>query len=120
MAEAALGVPVSPATRTPDKGNLTCSYRPADGAPNEFVLLTTYAASGAAALATVRAEFPDARSVPDLGDAALVSRKAHAIGVAVDDLLFGMSLLRADSFSIDPAVAEAQLITLAHTVVESR
>lgn len=120
MAEAALGVPVGPATRTPDKGNLTCSYSPADGTPNQFVLLTTYAASGKAALATATTAFPDATRVPDLGDAALVSRKGHAIGVAVDDLLFGMSLLRADSLSIDPAVAEAQLITLAHTVVESR
>jgi hypothetical protein len=120
MAEGALGVPVGKATRTPGEGNVTCSYSPADGTSNVFVLLTTYAASGEAALATATKAFPDAKPVPDLGDAALVSRQGHAIGVSVGDLLFGMSLLRADAFDVSPAVSEAQLITLAHTVVDSR
>ena len=119
MAEGALGVPVGEATKTPDEGYVTCMYVPADGQPNVFVLLTTYAASGEAALAEATSEFPDAKPVPDLGDAALVSRKGHAIGVAVGDVLFAMSMLREDGLSIDPAVAEAQLITLAHVVVES-
>lgn len=120
MAEGALGVPVGPGTRTPGEGNLTCSYAPVDGTPNVFVLLTTYVVTGEAALATATSEFPDATPVPDLGDSALVSRKGRAIGVAVDDVLFAISLLRADAFSVDPAVAEAQLITLAHTVVDAR
>lgn len=120
MAEGALGVPVGPPTTIPGSGNVTCQYTPADGTKNVFALLTTYAASGKAALATATAEFPDAKPVPNLGDAALVSRKGHAIGVSVGDLLFGMSLLRSDAFTVDPAVGEAQLITLARTVVQAR
>jgi hypothetical protein len=120
MAEGALGVPVGPATRTPGEGNLTCAYSPADGTANILVLLTTYVGSGEAALATATKAFPDTKPVPGLGDMALVSRKGHAIGVSIDDLLFGMSLVRADAFTVSPAVSEAQLITLAHTVVDSR
>jgi hypothetical protein len=120
IAEGALGVPVGPATRTPGEGNVTCSYKPADGASNVLVLLTTYAGSGEAALATATKAFPDAKPVPNLGDMALVSRQGHAIGVSIDDLLFGMSLVRADAFDVSPAVVEAQLITLAHTVVDAR
>lgn len=118
MAEGALGVPVGAPTTTKLPGNVTCSYTPADGTTNIIVLLTTYAASGKAALLTATAEFPDAREVPGLGDAALVSRRGRAIGVAVDDLLFGMSLVRADSAPNE--VSENQLITLARTVVEAR
>lgn len=92
---------------------MTCSYTPADGRPNVFALLTTYAASGKAALADATTEFPDAVAVPDLGDAALVSRRGHAIGVSVGDLLFSMSLLRPGGLSVAPAISEAQLIKLA-------
>lgn len=119
-AEAALGVPVGTPKKQPGEGNLTCYYTPADGTANVFALLTTYSASGEAALKTASAEFPDARPVPELGDAAIVSRQGHVIGVSVDDVLFALSVLRADAFTVDPAVSEAQLITLAHTVVDSR
>lgn len=121
MAEGALGLAVGPPATVPVKGfSLTCFYKPADGRPNVFVLLTTYAASGKAALAYATKAFPDARPVPDLGDAALVSRKGHAIGVADGDLLFAISLLRADGLSVSPAISEAQLITLTRTVLRSR
>ncbi len=120
MAEAALGVPVGAPTKTPGEGNVTCVYAPADGTANVFALLTTYAASGEKALMTATAAFPDARRVPDLGDAAIVSRRGHALGVAVDDLIFAISVLRTDSFSVDPAVSEQQLIVLARDVVQSR
>jgi hypothetical protein len=120
MAEAALDAPVGPATKQPGEGNVTCYYTPADGSANVFALLTTYVGSGEDALATATAEFPDARPVQGLGDAAFVSRQGHAIGVAVDDLLFAMSLLKADAFTGDPAVAEAELIEAAHVVVDSR
>jgi hypothetical protein len=120
IAEGALGLAVGPPTTTPLAGSTTCTYKPADGRSNVFILLTTYAASGKAALASATKVFPDATAVPGLGDAALVSRKGHAIGVSVGDLLFGMSLLRPDSFSVSPAVSESQLITVARTVVQSR
>jgi hypothetical protein len=120
MAEGALGLAVGPATTTRLPGSVTCFYKPADGRPNVFVLLTTYAASGKAALATATKTFRDATPVPNLGDAALVSRQAHAIGVSVGNLLFAVSMLRPDGLSVPPAVSEAQLITLARTVVRSR
>jgi hypothetical protein len=120
MAEGALGLAVGPATTSRLPGSVTCFYKPADGRANVFVLLTTYAASGKAALATVTTAFPDARSVAGIGDAALVSRRGHAIGVSVGDLLFAVSLLRPDGLSVPPTVSEAQLITLARTVVRSR
>jgi hypothetical protein len=107
-------------TTTPGEGNVTCSYSPADGRPNVFVLLTTYAASGKAALASATKAFPDATAVPGLGDSALVSRKGHAIGVSLGDLIFGMSLLRPDSLDITPAAVQAQLVAVARSVVESR
>jgi hypothetical protein len=120
IAAAALGVRVGPPASTPGEGNETCSYSAADGTANVLVLLTTYEASGEAALDAAMIAFPDASPVPDLGDAAFVSGKGHAIGVAVDDLVFGMSLLRADSFSIEPAESEAQLIAVAQAVVDAR
>jgi len=120
MAEGALGLAVGAPTKTPGDGNVTCTYAPADGRNNVFVLLTTYAATGQAKLAEITKAFPDAAPVADLGDAAIVSRQGHAIGVSVDGLLFGMSLVRADAFDVDPAVGEAQLITLARTVVQAR
>ena len=83
-----------------------------------LVLLTIYDVSGADALDAATTEFPDAKPVSDLGDRAVVSRQGHAIGVAVDDLVFAMSLLRADSFSITPAEVEAQMVDLAHAVVD--
>lgn len=120
MAEAALGVPVGKPKEQPGEGNLTCYYTPADGTKNVFALLTTYAASGEKALMTATSAFPDAKRVPDLGDASIVSRQGHAIGVAVDDLIFAISVLKADSLTEDPAVVEAQLVTLANTVVDAR
>lgn len=120
MAEAALGVPVGAPKKQPGEGNVTCYYSPADGTHNVYALLTTYAASGEAALMTATSAFPDAKRVPDLGDAAIVSRRGHAIGVAVDDLIFAVSVLKAGSLTADPAVVEAQLVTLANTVVDSR
>jgi hypothetical protein len=120
MAEGALGVAVAPSTTTKLPGSTTCTYKPSDGRPNVFVLLTTYAASGTAALATATKTFPDASPVSDLGDAALVSRRGRAIGVSVGDLLFAISMLRPDGLSVSPATSEAQLITLARTVVRSR
>jgi hypothetical protein len=120
MAEAALGVPVGKPKEQAGEGNLTCYYTPADGTKNVYALLTTYAASGEKALMTATSEFPDAKRVPDLGDAAIVSRQGHAIGVAVDDLIFAISILKEDSLTEDPAVVEAQLVTLASTVVDAR
>lgn len=117
MAEGSLGLAVGAPTKTPGEGNVTCLYTPADGRPNVMVLLTTYAESGEAKLAEITKMFPDAAPVDDLGDAAIVSRRGHAIGVSIDGLLFGMSLMREDAFDVDPAVSEAQLITLAHLVV---
>lgn len=120
IAEGALGLAVGAGHKTVLPGNVTCAYAPADGRANVFVLLTTYAASGRAALATATKVFRDAKPVPDLGDAALVSRQAHAVGVLSGDLLFGVSLLRPDGLSVPPAVAEAQVIALARTVLRSR
>jgi hypothetical protein len=120
IAEKALGMKVGAPTTTPGEGNVTCSYSPADGRPNVFVLLTTYAASGKAALTSATKAFPDATAVPGLGDSALVSRKGHAIGVSQGDLIFGMSLLRPDSLDIAPDAVEAQLVAVARSVVESR
>lgn len=120
MAEGALGLPVGSPTTTPQAGSLTCMYTPADGRPNVFVLLTTYEASGEAALTTATKEFPDAEPVPDLGDAAYISPRGHAIGVLDGDLLFAMSLLRPDGLEVPLATSAAQLVTLARTVLESR
>lgn len=120
MAEAALGVPVGPPETTSLPGNVTCFYIPADDRPNVFVLLTTYEDSGVAALRAATKEFPDAEPVPDLGDAAYVSPRGHAIGVSDGDLVFAMSLLRPDGLEMPLATIRAQLITLAGTVVESR
>ncbi|MEO6203914.1 MAG: DUF3558 family protein [Mycobacteriales bacterium] len=120
MAEGALGVPVAAATRSTGPGNETCAYAPADGQPNVFVYLTTYAASGADALAEAAKAFRDATPVADLGDAAMVSRQAHAVGVSAGDLLFAVSLLRPDGLSVSPATVEAQVITLARTVLSAR
>jgi hypothetical protein len=120
IAEGALGLAVGPPAKVALPGNVTCAYHPADGRPNVFVLLTTYTGSGKAALLAATKKFPDATPVPNLGDAAYVSRRAHAIGVSVGDLIFGMSLLRVDGLDTAPAVIEAQLITVARTVVRSR
>lgn len=120
MATSALGVPVGPATTTPLPGSSTCFYKPADGSPNVYVLLTTYAAHGKAALQTATKEFPDAAAIADLGDAALISRRGHAIGVAAGNLLFAISLLRPDGLNDTPAAVESQLVGLARTVLRSR
>lgn len=120
MAEGALGLAVGPSTKTVLPGNVTCTYKPADGRPNVFVLLTTYSASGQAALATATKVFRDAKPVTGLGDAALVSRQAHAVGVVSGDLLFALSMLRPDGLSVSPETVEAQVITLARTVLSSR
>jgi hypothetical protein len=120
IAEKVLGTEVGSPTTTPGEGNVTCAYSPADGRSNVLVLLTTYAASGKAALASATQAFPDATAVSGLGDAALVSRQGHAIGVSQGDLLFGMSVLTPDSLEMAPALVERQLVDLARAVLESR
>lgn len=94
---------VGPLGRTVLPGNVTCSYKPAAGRQTHLVALTTYAASGTAALATATSTFPDATAVPNLGDAALFSPKPHVLGVSDGNPLFGVILIRADSLTASPA-----------------
>ncbi|MCW2796636.1 DUF3558 family protein [Nocardioides sp.] len=120
IAREALGVAVKPPTTTPGKGNVTCSYAPADGRPNVFVLLTTYEASGEAALRDATKAFPDAQPVPDLGDAAYVSPRGHAIGVSAGDLLFGVSLLTPQGLEQSAATTVHELTAVAQAVLEAQ
>lgn len=120
IAGGALGVEVGPSTTTPGENNSTCSYAPADGRANVFVLLTTYAASGEAALKDATKAFPDARPVPGLGDSAYVSPSGHAIGVSAGDLLFGMSLLTPTGLEQSPEVTVHELVAVAQAVLQDR
>lgn len=121
VASGALGVPVGEPTTRPGEGNSTCSYRPADASAQGFVLLTTYSTTGTQAVLDGAAQqFPDAAPVDGVGDAAVISLQAHAIGFLSDDTVFALGLLvQAPDGQLLPVEAD-QLIAAANAVLDGQ
>jgi hypothetical protein len=120
-ASQALGVPVGEPITQPGEGNTTCAYRPADPGAQGLVALTLYGVTGSeAVLETAASQFPGAKPVDGLGDAARISVESQTIGVLTGSTVFAIGLYPQQSDGQLLPVNEDQLIAAARAVLDGQ